>query len=77
MRVLLADDNEVNRRIGLRMLERAGYEAVAVTNGKHAVAEVLTGGYDLVLMDVQMPEMDGFEATAQIRREEEMRATRP
>ncbi len=44
-RVLLADDNEVNRRIGLRMLERAGYEAAAVTNGKHAVTEVLTGRY--------------------------------
>jgi PAS domain S-box-containing protein len=69
-RVLLADDNEVNRRIGLRVLERAGYEAAAVSDGKRAVAEVLTGRYDLVLMDVQMPEMDGFEATAQIRREE-------
>jgi PAS domain S-box-containing protein len=69
-RVLLADDNELNRRIGLRMLERAGYEVAAVTNGKLAVTEVLTGRYDAVLMDVQMPEMDGFEATAQIRREE-------
>ena len=77
VRVLLADDNEVNRRIGLRMLERAGYEAAAVENGKRAVAEVLTGRYDLVLMDVQMPEMDGFEATAKSAARKQMRATPP
>jgi len=68
--VLLAEDNEINRRIALRLLERAGYQASAVENGKLAVAEVLGGTFDAVLMDVHMPEMDGFEATAEIRRVE-------
>ncbi|HXN48649.1 MAG TPA: PAS domain S-box protein [Bryobacteraceae bacterium] len=69
-RILLAEDNEINRRIALRLLERAGYRASAVENGKLAVAEVLAGAFDAVLMDVHMPEMDGFEATAEIRRVE-------
>jgi PAS domain S-box-containing protein len=69
-RVLLAEDNEVNRLIALRLLDRAGYRAEAVPNGKLAVAQVVSGGYDAVLMDVHMPEMDGFEATAEIRRHE-------
>jgi PAS domain S-box-containing protein len=67
-RILLADDNEVNRRIALRMLERAGFQAEAVPDGKCAVDAVRTGRFDLVLMDVHMPEMDGFEATRTIRR---------
>jgi two-component system sensor histidine kinase/response regulator len=69
--VLLAEDNEVNRLIALRLLERAGYRAEAVPNGRLAVARVMDGGYDAVLMDVHMPEMDGFEATAEIRRRED------
>ncbi len=68
--ILLAEDNEINRRIALRLLERAGYRARAVANGRLAVAEVLAGAFDAVLMDVHMPEMDGFEATAEIRRAE-------
>jgi CheY-like chemotaxis protein len=68
--VLLSEDNEINRLIALRLLARAGYRAHAVANGRLAVAEVLNGAYDAVLMDVHMPEMDGFEATAEIRRAE-------
>ncbi len=68
--VLLAEDNEINRLIALRLLARAGYRAHAVANGRLAVDEVLKGAYDAVLMDVHMPEMDGFEATAEIRRAE-------
>ncbi|HWQ57319.1 MAG TPA: response regulator [Bryobacteraceae bacterium] len=68
--VLLAEDNEINQLIVLRLLERVGCRATRVANGREAVAAVATGSWDLVLMDVQMPEMDGFEATAEIRRQE-------
>jgi PAS domain S-box-containing protein len=69
-RILLAEDNEINRLIALRLLERAGFRGHAVANGRLAVAEVLDGAFDAVLMDIHMPEMDGFEATAEIRRVE-------
>lgn len=76
VRILLAEDNEVNRRIALRMLEKSGFQAEAVENGRQAVDAVASGCYDLVLMDVHMPEMDGFAATAAIRsREGEARHT--
>ncbi len=70
-RVLLAEDNQINQLIALRLLARAGYRAEAVPNGKLAVAEALGGAYDAVLMDIHMPEMDGFEATAAIRQAED------
>ncbi len=76
-RILLADDNEINRRIALRMLAREGYEAEAVPDGKRAVEEALTGRYNLILMDVHMPEMDGFEATQAIRNAEGKRKRTP
>jgi CheY-like chemotaxis protein len=69
-RILLAEDNEINSRIALRILERAGYQADAVPNGKEAIAALDRSAYDMVLMDVQMPEMDGLEATAIIRHQE-------
>ncbi|NJN63996.1 MAG: response regulator, partial [Acidobacteria bacterium] len=56
-----------NQRVATRMLERAGYTVDVVTSGLAAVRAVRGGGYDLVLMDCQMPEMDGFAATAAIR----------
>jgi PAS domain S-box-containing protein len=67
LRILLAEDNEVNRRVATGMAERLGCSVVAVGNGREAVDAMESSRYALILMDVQMPEMDGFAATAAIR----------
>ena len=67
LRILLAEDNLVNQRVAQRMLERLGHSVTVAATGVEAVERWRPGLFDLILMDVQMPEMDGFEATAAIR----------
>jgi CheY-like chemotaxis protein len=73
--ILLAEDNAVNRKFAVRAIENAGHKVFVANNGREAVEAWERDRYDVVLMDVQMPEMDGFEATSQIRRLEQQRKT--
>ena len=70
LRVLLAEDNLVNQKLAVRLLEKEGHSVVVTGNGREALAALDEGDFDAVLMDVQMPEMSGFEATAVIRERE-------
>jgi len=67
LRVLVAEDNPVNQKLAQHLLERRGHTPILVGNGREAYEAIVRDGFDLVLMDLQMPEMDGFEATASIR----------
>lgn len=67
LNVLVAEDQIINRKIIVQLLEKKGYNVKAVENGKLALDEVKNNHYDMVLMDVQMPEMDGFDSTKEIR----------
>jgi PAS domain S-box-containing protein len=70
--ILLAEDNLVNQKLAVRLLEKRGHRVRVANNGKEALAALQNRSFDVVLMDVQMPEMDGFEATAAIRRQEQV-----
>ena len=71
LRILLAEDNHVNQKLALRLLEKRGHEVTLANNGKEALSALEIDVFDLVLMDVQMPEMDGIEATIQLRLKEQ------
>ncbi|MFA6499365.1 MAG: response regulator, partial [Desulfurivibrionaceae bacterium] len=71
LHILLAEDNLVNQKVAQKLLEREGHSVVIANNGREAVEKYNTEHFDLILMDVQMPEMDGFEATAKIRIQEQ------
>ena len=73
LRVLVVEDNPVNQLLAVRLVEKQGHSVVAVSSGRRAVETLESGHFDLVLMDVQMPEMDGIEATNVIRQKEQQR----
>jgi CheY-like chemotaxis protein len=70
MHILLVEDNPINQKVAQRLLEKAGHTVVVAGNGREALDRVFCDPFDIVLMDVQMPEMDGLEATVAIRQSE-------
>src|SRR5690349_19878915 len=76
-RILLVDDDPVNQMVALGLLRRHGWEAVAAANGKEALNALAGQSFDLILMDLQMPEMDGFQTASVIRQNEAKSSTPP
>jgi CheY-like chemotaxis protein len=66
-RILMAEDNPINQRVGTLILQRAGFVIDVVSDGQEAVEAQIANSYDVILMDCQMPSVDGFEASRQIR----------
>src|SRR2546428_12736082 len=70
VRVLLAEDNEINQQVAVEFLQMRGHQVRIANNGKEVLQALATDRFDIILMDVQMPQMDGFQATAAIREKE-------
>jgi len=77
LHILLAEDNDVNQKFAVRVIEKAGHSVYVANNGREAVEAWEGDQFDLILMDVHMPEMDGYEATARIRELERERGVAP
>jgi CheY-like chemotaxis protein len=75
LRILLAEDSVVNQKLAVGLLEKHGHRVTVANHGKEAIAQLAAASFDVVLMDVEMPEMDGIEATAVIRAREKKTGT--